>query len=226
MTQVAEAALQSAPARSQAELAYGLLVDKITTLELEPGQLLLDRELTEQLGVGRTPIREALQRLSTEGLVVHFPHRGMAVSEITAIGTRDIYEFRSLIDGDVARLAAQRASEQEINELSQTAASLDREASEGSPSAYVQLDREFYNLLGKACRNRHLEETLPRIFNLHLRLWFYISKMKGDWRAMALAHSTMALNVADAIANRDSSAAELAIRSYVLQRQKDMRLLM
>lgn len=225
MSQVAEKVKQIGPTRSQAELAYGLLVDRITRLELAPGQMLLDRELTEALGVGRTPIREALHRLAAEGLVVHYPHRGMAVAEITAVGTRDIYEFRGLIDGEAVRLAATRASDEQIAELVDLAGELSAQAEGRDVSAYVALDRVFYRALGRACGNLYLAETIPRIFNLHLRLWFYIAKMKGDWHAMARAHSAMARETTEAIARRDADAAAIAIRAYVLQRQKDMRVL-
>ena len=217
---------RAAPARSQAELAYSMLVDRIVKLDLEPGRMLLDRELTEELGVGRTPIREALQRLAGEGLVVHFPHRGMVVAEITAVGTRDIYEYRSLIDGEAARLAATRATEEEASALLRLSTEMANEAAEGDDvSRYVELDREFYRQLGEASRNQYIAETIPRIFNLHLRLWFYISKMKGDWRDLARAHSAMAREAAEAIVRRDAAAAEVAIRAYVLRRQKDIRML-
>lgn len=226
MSLPAETMGRAVPARSQAERAYSLLVDRIIRLELEPGRMLLDRELTEELGVGRTPIREALQRLAGEGLVVHFPHRGMVVAEITAVGTRDIYEFRSLIDGEAARLAATRATKEEAAELLRLAKALSENAEGDDVSVYVNLDRTFYELLGEASRNIYIAETIPRIFNLHLRLWFYISKMKGDWNDLARAHSAMALETADAIARRDAAAAEIAVRAYVLRRQKDMHVLM
>ena len=202
-----------------------MLMDRITRLELAPGRMLLDRELTEELGLGRTPIREALQRLAAEDLVVHFPHRGMAVAEITAVGTRDIYEFRSLIDGEAARLAAIRATQEEVDGLIRLASDLVAEAEGDDVSAYVELDRAFYGLLGEACRNLYLAETIPRIFNLHLRLWFYISKMKGDWHGLAKAHSAMARETSEAIERRDPDSAVIAVRAYVLQRQKDARAL-
>jgi hypothetical protein len=69
----------------------------------------------------------------------------------------------------------------------------------------------------------YIEETIPRIFNLHLRLWFFISKIRGDWKNLALAHSEMATETANAIRNKDPDSASLAIRAYVMRRQKDMR---
>ena len=184
--------------------------------------------MTAELGIGRTPVREALQRLTREGLVVHFPHRGMVVAEISAVGTRDIYEFRSLIDGEAARLAAERASAPEITELNRLASALSAQA-QAQPAdvdAYVQLDRALYELLGTASGNIYIREVIPRIFNLHLRLWFYISRMQGGWSPLAAAHSAMAVDTAAAIARRDAAGAESAIRAYVAQRQTDIRALM
>ena len=103
--------------RSLTEKAYQLLVYKITRLELEPGSALAEKTLVKTLGIGRTPIREALQRLSTEGLVLHLPNRGMFVSDINASNTQYVYEFRALIDGEAARLSALRASAKDIRDL-------------------------------------------------------------------------------------------------------------
>lgn len=212
-------------ARSQAEQAYWMLVDRIIRLELPPGAFLHDRELMAKLGLGRTPVREALQRLSGEGLVVHYPHRGMVVAEIGAVSTRDIYEFRNLIDSEAARLAAARRTEDEAAQLVALARRLVDCAAGDDVDAYVAADREFYSALGTACRNGYIAETIPRIFNLHLRLWFYISKMRGDWHGLAVAHSEMAVALADAVARQDADGAEAAVRNYISQRHQDMRAL-
>ena len=213
------------PGRSQAERAYWLLVDRIIRLDLPPGAVLLDRELTVELGIGRTPVREALQRLAGEGLVVHYPHRGMVVAEISATSTRDIYEFRSLIDSEAARLAAMRRTGADADALIALANALADCAEADDVDRYVGADRAFYDAMGAACRNVYIAETIPRIFNLHLRLWFYISKMQGDWHALAKAHSAMAAETAEAIRAQDPDRAVLSVRAYISQRQKDMRAL-
>ena len=103
--------------QSLSEKAYDLLVRKITRLELKPGTALAEKALVENLNIGRTPIREALHRLSAEGLVIYQTNRGMFVSNVDLENARHIYEFRALIDGYVARLAALRASGEDINAL-------------------------------------------------------------------------------------------------------------
>ena len=210
-------------APSQAAKAYWILADRIIRLDLTPSSVLHDRDLMAEIGIGRTPVREALQRLSVEGLVTHYPHRGMVVSEITATNTRDIYEFRRLIDSEAARLAAMRRSREEAETLETLAHRLEDSAHEDKVNQYIMVTRELYDVLGRACNNAYLAETIPRIFNLHMRLWFFISMKEDNWLRLALSHSEMAENMAEAIAAKDPDAAALAVKSYIGERQKDIR---
>ncbi|MEK9722077.1 MAG: GntR family transcriptional regulator [Rhodospirillaceae bacterium] len=209
--------------RSLAEKAYQILVRKIIRLELTPGEPLAEKVLIEELEIGRTPIREALQRLAVEGLVVHVPNRGMFVTEVNATNAQHIYEFRSLIEAQAARLAATRASEKDIRELTGLHLAL-VEATEGDDiDRYVDCDRQFYSVLARAAQNTYLAEVIPRIFNLHLRLWFMISERVGGWHEIARAHEEMTKDVVDAIARHEPDEAELAIKIYVHRRHQDIR---
>ena len=212
--------------RSLAEKAYQLLMHKITRLELAPGAPLADKELTAELGIGRTPVREALQRLAGEGLVNHLPNRGMFVSDISAVSVQHIYEFRSIIYGHAARLAASRATDRDITELRDLQANLVEATDNEDIDAFVDHDRHFYAVLARAAQNTYLAEVIPRIFNLHLRLWFLISEKAGGWYDIATAHHDMTKGVVDAITRRDPDGAELAIRLYVSRRHQDIRELM
>jgi GntR family transcriptional regulator, rspAB operon transcriptional repressor len=218
----AETKFEALP-RSLPERAYELLVEKITSLELPPGALLVEKILMEQLEIGRTPIREALQRLAIEGLVQHRLNRGMFVSELSALGVQQIYEFRALIDGYAARLAATRASERQIRDLRGQFSQIASATEQKDVNAFVQADRGFYAVLASAAQNVYLAEVIPRIFNLHLRLWFFISERRGSWIEIARAHQTMADSVSQAIGRRDPEEAELAIKVYVSQRHREIR---
>ena len=209
--------------RSLAEQAYTQLVHAITRLELAPGEVLVDKVLVGNLGIGRTPVREALQRLAVEGLVVHLPNRGMFVTEITAASVQNIYEFRALIDGHAARLAATRATPDEVDELHRLHLALVEATDDGDVERYVEMDRGFYEVLAEAARNVYLAETIPRIFNLHLRLWFFISARKGGWSDIASAHDEMTRDVVAAIRARDPEEAESAMRTYIAGRHDDAR---
>ena len=223
MTVAELAAAREAAPRPLAERAYDLLVREITRLDLAPGEVLADKALTERFEIGRTPMREALQRLAREGLVVHVPNRGMFVSGISATGVQQIYEFRSLIDGCAARLAATRASEAEVDDLTALHEALVAATGRDDVDTYVAMDRLFYEVLARAAQNVHLAEVIPRIFNLHLRLWFFISKKAGGWHSIARSHEEMTRGVADAIRRRNPNEAELAMKAYITRRQQDVR---
>ncbi len=177
----------------------------------------------EDLGIGRTPIREALQRLAMEGLVTHLPNRGMLVADITATGVQHIYEFRGLIDGCTARLAAGRATEADARELAVLQAGLVRATEDDDVDRYVALDRRFYEVLARAAQNIYIAEAVPRIFNLHLRLWFFIANRRGTWHDIARAHEVMTADVVEAVERRDPEAAEAAMTAYIDGRHQDIR---
>ena len=208
---------------SLAEKAYDELIRRITRLDLPPGIVLAEKSLVEELKIGRTPIREALQRLAMEGLVIHRLNRGMFVSEITYSDVQEIYEFRSLIDGHACRLAAQRATPAQAAKLLELHGALVQATKDDDIDTYVQLDREYYSILSEASNNSFLVETIPRIFNLHLRLWFFISVKIGNWHSIAEAHEIMTHDVAEAIALRDTDRAEVAMKNYISQRHQDLR---
>lgn len=209
--------------RSLAEKAYQMLADRIIRLELVPGAVLAEKNLVEQLGIGRTPVREALQRLAMEGLVYHLPNRGMFVSEISATNVQHIYEFRAIIDGSTARLAATRASEAQVSELHALYEGLVQATADDDIDRYVALDRRYYEVLADAAQNIFFAEVIPRIFNLHLRLWFFISKQTGSWHPIAEAHEVMTKEVVDALERRDPDGAELAMKVYISRRHQDIR---
>jgi DNA-binding GntR family transcriptional regulator len=209
--------------RSLAEKAYELLVHKITRLEIEPGAVLVEKSLMEEFGIGRTPIREAMQRLAIERLVDHLPNRGMFVSEITASGVQQIYEFRSVLDGYAASLAATRATPEQVRELGLLHKKLLRAAEDDDINEYVALDRQFYRVLSAAAHNTLVADSIPRIFNLHLRLWFFISRKLGGWHSIAASHEEMTKEVFDALGHRDPAKARLAMESYIARRHQDIK---
>ena len=199
--------------RSLAERAYELLVRKITRLELAPGSVLVDKALIEELGIGRTPIREAMQRLAIERLVDHLPNRGMLVSEITATGVQQIYEFRAVLDGYAALLAASRATPEQVRELTTAHKRLVRATEDDDINEFVEGDRDFYRALSAAAHNGLVADSIPRIFNLHLRLWFYISQKIGGWRSLALSHQEMTLEVVEAVKRHEPDKARIAMET-------------
>ena len=208
---------------SLAEEAYELLVRKITRLDVEPGSVLVEKDLMAEFGIGRTPLREAMQRLAIERLVNHQPNRGMFVSEITATSVQQIYEYRIMLDGHAAWLAASRATPEQIQELKALHQALVRATDDGDIDAYVDADRQFYRVLGEAAHNAWLADSIPRIFNLHLRLWFFISRRIGSWQDIARAHEVMTRDVVAAFSWRDATKAKAAMETYISGRLSDIK---
>jgi DNA-binding GntR family transcriptional regulator len=208
---------------SLAEESYDLLVHKITRLEVAPGALLVERDLITEFGIGRTPVREALQRLAMERLVNHQPNRGMFVSEITATSVQQIYEFRAMLDGQAAWLAASRATSDQIKELELLQLELVRATKSDAIDHYVDADRQFYRVLAEAAHNAWIADSITRIFNLHLRLWFFIIQRLGSWKETAKAHEEMTRDVVAALAWRDATKAKIAMEAYVARRLSDLK---
>src|SRR5947208_6178972 len=104
-------------ATSLADRAYHAIREMIVSLELPPGAVIDERGLTERLGIGRTPTREALRRLAQERLVEVYPRRGMFVTSVEIRDLASLAEVRSLLESHAARLAAERATDDDRSAL-------------------------------------------------------------------------------------------------------------
>jgi len=204
---------------SLTDKAYRVLVDKIVTLELEPGSVLPEGRLMQELRIGRTPIREAIQRLIAEGLVTHLHHRGMLVAEVRAADVQQINEFRAQIEGLAARLAASRMTPEQIEELQKIHAALDRSAAEMDIDTFVTQDRAFHALLARGAQNRYVEDALGKLYNLHLRLWYFLYRKQGGLRETVHEHQELI----EALVRRDAAGSELAMRTYVMRIARQMK---
>ena len=156
---------------SLTERAYRGLEEMIVTLRLPPGQVLSESELIEQLGIGRTPVREALQRLAFEGLVVIMPRRGILVSEINHTKQLALLDLRREVERLVMRRAARRATDEERAAFAKLARDLGEAADNNDDVAFMRLDLEFNRLSIKTCRNEYAERSMQLIQGLARRFW-------------------------------------------------------
>jgi len=160
------------PSASLADRAYVHLRDQIITTELPPGALLQETELMQRLGVGRTPVREALLRLKQDGFVTVIPRRGTLVSEIHLTDLAAIYEVRTTLESWEAGLAAERATEADRVEASALMREL-RALTEGDGfPALLSLDRRVHRFVYGCGKNAFLAETIDRYHNLTLRILY------------------------------------------------------
>ena len=204
---------------SLTDKAYRILVDKIVSLELPPGTVLTEARLMQELRIGRTPIREAIQRLIVERLVTHLHHRGMLVAEIRAADVQQITEFRTQVEGLAARLAATRMTPEQMEELQKIHAALDRSVEETDIDTFVTQDRAFHTLLARGARNQYVEDALNKLYNLHLRLWYFLYRKQGGLRETVHEHQKLI----EALMRRDPQGSELAMHTYVIRIARQMK---
>jgi len=157
---------------SQSGEAYRLIKEKIITLELPPAALLDEVKLIADLGLARTPIREALQRLALENLVVILPRRGTIVADLNMSDLQKIFEIRVELEVYGVRLAAQRATAAQVAAMEALFEDADALLRDGDNYQLIRLDHQAHRLLAQAAHNEFLEETLERLYNHVLRLWY------------------------------------------------------
>jgi DNA-binding GntR family transcriptional regulator len=185
----------------------------IVSLELPPGAVIDERELMQRLGLGRTPVREALRQLAQEQLVEVFPRRGMFVTGVDVRDLARISEVRAALEPEAARLAAERATDEERDEL----ADLGDQIKRGDD--LMGLDERIHRAIYACAHNHLLEKTLGEYYVLALRIW-----MIALDRAEALEDAVDAhrdLIQAIVVGNGDSAAS--LMRDHVENFETSMR---
>jgi DNA-binding GntR family transcriptional regulator len=170
-------AARSAARELLADRAYDELRDRIVTLKIAPGAPIDEDLIGEQLGMGRTPVREAIKRLSLENLVTVYPRRGTFASEINITDLAHISDVRLVLEGHAAYRAAQRLTHDlriELESLLQALDSHDRDGTQDAHEQLMSLDAAVHRFVYRAAANPYLEETLNRYFNLSLRIWHLV----------------------------------------------------
>jgi len=165
----------TAPTPSLADQAYQRLRRMICTAELAPGAVVVESELCEQLGLGRTPVREALRALASEHLIDVYPRRGMFVAGVDPRELRAISEVRERLEPFAAALAAARRDDDDlavIHEVLTDLAALDEKSLEDQRPALMDLDERIHKCVYHATHNAYLEQNLDSYYTHALRIWY------------------------------------------------------
>lgn len=199
---------------SLSEAAYEQIKQKIVSLELAPGAVIDEVHLQAELMLGRTPIREALKRLSLEKLVNIVPRRGMFVTDIGVMDLHYLFEARVPLECLAARLAAQRGTAQHWVEM---ATVLDQLPSEGSlldNETLVAIDRACHEIMYQATGNKFLQDTLVTMYTLSLRLWYYALAQIKDMRSAVVEHAAILNALEQGDADEAARLTERHIKSF------------
>ena len=194
------------PTASLTDRAYAVLEEQIVTLELAPGEVLSENALATSLGIGRTPIREALQRLAREGLVAILPRRGVMVSEINVRNQLELLRVRRELDRLMAQLAAERTTAAERQRFGEIADAMRATGEHDEDVEFMRLDRELNLLIAHSCRNEYARRAVGLTHGLSRRFWYMHYKEVLDLPLCSQLHA----NLADAIAHGDAAAATSA----------------
>lgn len=174
-----------------------------------PGDRLREEEVAQRLKVSRTPVREALGRLVTKGLVAPAGGRGLVVRSLDTAGVLELYAMREILDGAAARLAAQHASAPELDALRDLEAAFEAHADD--PHAMARFNRLFHETIFRAARNRYLDAALQEIQDAIALLGTTTFAVGGRPGTAAREHT----DIIAAIAARDPDRAEQAARLHI-----------
>jgi len=194
---------------SLANHAYERVKNKLVLLDIRPGEPINDAALAAELGVGRTPMREALKRLETDHLVVTYPRRGTfaTVVDVTELGA--ISDIRQLLEPHAARRAAANATAPMRSEMRATADEIRRlELIQEDRTSFLNVDMAVHRLIYRATGNPHLEEVLVRYDNLATRIWCLVIDKLPDLAEHLRDHAPLLEAIADGKAD---AAAALAL---------------
>jgi DNA-binding GntR family transcriptional regulator len=178
----------------------------IVTLKLAPGAAVSEAELSQSLGIGRTPIREALQRLARESLVAIIPRRGIIVSEINVTKQLKLLEVRRELERMIARSAARRATDGERARLKELAGRFEKSARVNDDVTFMRTDREFNTLCSAASHNEFAALAMGLMHSLSRRFWYIHYRQAADMPLTAKLHA----DIARAIAAGDEARAAKA----------------
>ena len=190
---------------------YKAVRDAIVTGKLKPGERIIEDRICSELGVSRSPLREALRKLEGEGLVSILPRRGAIVTELSDREGLDLFDVREVLEGLATRAAARRITDEEIGDLEEVCKRMDRALAARDTGALVELNTQFHRLVTLASRNRWLKEFMPSVRDQTRR--FYRSAVETPSRGQRSVAEHW--HVLDALKRRDADEAEEVARKHV-----------
>src|SRR6266581_5911575 len=186
------------------ERAYRLIEEQIVTLRLKPGDILSEQMLSATCRIGRTPIREALQRLAREGLVTILPRKGILVSDINPRHQLLVLEVRRELERLLSRTGAERATGAQRARLQDVARGMDLAARRSDDIAFMRLDRELNALMIACAHNDYAARSMKLLQGLSRRFWYMHYREAADLPLCARLHANQARAIAQG--NGDAAA--------------------
>lgn len=198
------------PPASLSDQAYDVVEEMIVTLQLPPGTVFSEAALSAQIEIGRTPLREALQRLAADRLVVVLPRRGMMVSDVNLVDFLALVETRRVLDQLVVARAAKRATPTQRATLAACQTAMQTAAIQNDLDGFMRADRAGDACLAAAARNPFAAAAVAPL-HAHCRRFWYYHQHEGDLMHSATLHQTLLQAVMDGSETEAANHASLLI---------------
>lgn len=202
--------------KSMRELVLTELRNAIFTRTVKPGDRLVETTIANSMGISRTPVREALRQLESEGLAINIPRKGTVVKGICFEDAMEIYEIREVLEGLSARGACLHISRMEIRELRQIIREMDQYIKNGDEQKYADVHNRYNRIIIDACKNKRLIGQMESIYE-YLKSLRRISLLTTERKLEALKEH---IEIVDAIEIGDEEAAEHLTRMHVRRAKK------
>ena len=183
--------------------------------ELEPGERLMEIQLSERLGVSRTPIREAIRKLELEGLVLMIPRKGAEVAKISETSLREVLEVRRSLEELAAELACQRIGERELLDLEEAEEAIAEAIIHGEPMEIAESDEHYHDLIYQATGNSRLVQILNNLREQMYRYRLEYIKDEDKRQILVVEHE----HILQALKNHDIQDAKSAVRGHIDNQQ-------
>lgn len=205
---------ETAPSQTRADDAFDCLQTAIVKGELAPGEKIGEVELCARFNLTRGPLREALGRLESRGLLVRRPHAGVKVVSVSGGELIELYHIREAMEGLAARQATERMTDAEVDELRRTLDSHERMIEENQGQAYYQGegDYDFHHRIATGSRNTKLAQMLLGDLYYMVRMYRYRLSTSAGRPHKALGEHR---RIAEAIAQRDGELAEFLMKRHI-----------
>lgn len=195
------------------DIVFDALKEAILTGRLKPGERLMEVQLAEEMGVSRTPVREAIRKLELEGLVVMVPRKGAYVSDLSLKDAAEVFEIRSSLEGLAAALAAERITDEEIKALDKVICDIIEAREKGDTETIIKKDMEFHQILFNASRNKRLAQIINNLKEQIDR--FRIQSFTNPVRSQSVLSEHKA--ILSAIKQGDAENAEKLAKAHIYE---------
>lgn len=171
--------------------AYRILLDRLIMLDIQPGDPIMEKQLADEMGVGRTPLREALKRLESDHLVVTYPRRGTFASQVDVTELAHVSEMRQALEPLAARRAAEAQGGEMRNHLLEVLVELKNLNPNQSQRDLLAYDLSVHRMVYSVTSNEHLSETLIRLDNIATRIWAALSDRLPSLHEHIIEHTRL-----------------------------------